>query len=425
MNKRLSKTITTLAVTGTLALGLAGCSAGNSNEFKPSLDTDAQVELDVVGYFGNFEALDQVVADFNKTYPNVTVNYQQVGGDNEKEFLEENPDIDLFMTSEQTLEDQKNGIASWCTDLGEAQVDTSAIRDDMLASSQINDKQLSIPMGTNIYGVVANKTLLEKEGLSVPTNQQEFIDTLKALKDKGYKAPIQGPESKIYAELTAAEAFSTIGKSDDLKKALAIGDTTEAKKQLAGTFDLIDQLNENKLIDEKTNSAYPEDNYDGAILSFFEGDVPFWVCNTEKVSGMKKRESKSETFQADPFEYVFINVPAGDQNEYVYQEPWFGFAVNEKSKSKDYATEFLRFMATSKEINTLSSVKGIPSVAKEPESPEIYADVLSDEAQKNAYINDGSITYDMTVAWYSAITKYAEGKYPSVEAALEDFTKAC
>lgn len=28
-------------------------------------------------------------------------------------------------------------------------------------------------------------------------------------------------------------------------------------------------------------------------MTFFEGNVPFWVCDTEKVSGMKKRESKS------------------------------------------------------------------------------------------------------------------------------------
>lgn len=425
MKARFLKPIVALASAGALALALGGCSANSDGEFKAQLDTSAKVELDAIGYFGNFEALDQVIADFNKIYPNVSFNYQQVGGDSEKSYLENNPDIDLLMTSEQTLKDEKNGIASWCADLDSADVDTSAIRDDMLASSNIDGKQLSIPMGTNVYGIVVNKSLLEDEDLSVPTTKQELLDTLEALKEKGYKAPIQGPTSKIFAELTAAEAFSTIGKSDELKEALKNGDATTASKELAGTFDLVDQIKDNGLTDAKTNAGYPEDNYDGAILSFFEGDVPFWVCNTEKVSGMKKRESKSEAFQADPFDYAFINVPAGEQNEFVYQEPWFGFAVNDKADDADYATEFLRFMATSKEINTMSSVKGIPSVAKEPNNPEIYNDILSDDAQKNAYINDGSITYDMNTAWYSCVTKYAEGKYASPEAALKDFVKAC
>lgn len=44
-------------------------------------------------------------------------------------------------------------------------------------------------------------------------------------------------------------------------------------------------------------------------MTFFEGNVPFWVCDTEKVSGMKKRESKSAAFSANPFEYEFTFAP--------------------------------------------------------------------------------------------------------------------
>ena len=51
-------------------------------------------------------------------------------------------------------------------------------------------------------------------------------------------------------------------------------------------------------------------------MKFFEGDVPFWVCDTEKVSGMKKRESKSEAFSANPFEYEFTFAPMGDNGIY-------------------------------------------------------------------------------------------------------------
>ena len=59
-------------------------------------------------------------------------------------------------------------------------------------------------------------------------------------------------------------------------------------------------------------------------------DMPFYVCNAECVSGMKKRESKSETFSANPFEYEFLYAPLGDKGAYAYQQPWYGFSVNKE-----------------------------------------------------------------------------------------------
>lgn len=41
-------------------------------------------------------------------------------------------------------------------------------------------------MAQHFYGMVVNVSLLEKEGLSVPTNYSEFSQVLTALKDKGY-----------------------------------------------------------------------------------------------------------------------------------------------------------------------------------------------------------------------------------------------
>lgn len=76
--------------------------------------------------------------------------------------------------------------------------------------------------------------------------------------------------------------------------------------------------------------------------------MPFYVCNAECVSGMKKRESKSETFSANPFEYEFLYAPLGDKGAYAYQQPWYGFSVNKDSEEKEIAVEFLRFMMQEK-----------------------------------------------------------------------------
>lgn len=407
------------------AVVMTGCSAEKKEErFTPKLDRDAAIQLDMIGFFGNFEALDQVMNDFNQYYPKVTYSYQQVGGSKEEAYLDANPDVDIFMTSAEFLYKKDGTLAGRCVDLSGEEVDLSAIDSRMLGISCIDGHQLSIPMGQNICGLVVNTTLLEKEGLSVPQNRSEFEEVLAALKAKGY-TPVQGPTDKIYADLTAGMVFSGLCKEQSIRAALEAGDEAAAKAALSPAVELVDGLIANGYTDAAVNAEYPEDNYDQAILRFFEGDVPFWVCNTEKVSGMKKRESKSEAFQKEPFSYTFIYPPIGEDGAYCYQEPWFGFAASASGPHTDYAVEFLRFLATEKEINQMASVKGIPSVAVNSAEPEIYRNVINEDIAKTSIINQGEVTPDVVEAWYSGIAKYAAGGYGSAQELMEEFLGVC
>ena len=85
-----------LATTGCAVGGIGGSS--KQPDFQPSLDTEKEVQFNVLGYFENFEALDQVMNDFSAYYPNVTFVYQRVRGNDEVAYLEVNTDVDLFMT---------------------------------------------------------------------------------------------------------------------------------------------------------------------------------------------------------------------------------------------------------------------------------------------------------------------------------------
>lgn len=83
-------------------------------------------------FFGNFEALDQVEANFNKYYPNVTFSYEQIGGKNLSEFVRNNSYLDIFMTSREHLRYPgmtEQYVADKCADLTDI-VDTGAIRED-------------------------------------------------------------------------------------------------------------------------------------------------------------------------------------------------------------------------------------------------------------------------------------------------------
>lgn len=143
--------------------------------------------------------LDQVENDFNEYYPNVTFAYEQIGGTQISEYLDNNPFTDIFMTSDDNIRFpglEEKYTADRCADL---------------------------------TGVVVNVGLLEKEGLSVPQNWGEFTDVMGKLKDKGY-TPVQGPVDVVYSGLISAMAYNIIGNDTDLENAL-----TPAKKAHTNT----------------------------------------------------------------------------------------------------------------------------------------------------------------------------------------------
>lgn len=251
----------------------AGCAKKEKGVFEPRLDTDQKIYLNISGFFGNFEALDQVTADFNQYYPNVEFSYEQVSGDKFESYLEANPKVDIMMTSEEIFDRMGSQLEDLCGDLAKENIDFSAIEEDMLLRGKHGEKQSYIPMGQNIYGMVANTSLLKKEGLKVPQNYEDFMEVLASLKEKGY-IPIQGPEKKVYAELASSMVYDEIMADQSLYGELMTGNESAVDK-LQPTMDKLTYIIDNDFTDLSVNESYPADNYDGAILKFFEGDVPF------------------------------------------------------------------------------------------------------------------------------------------------------
>lgn len=393
--------------------------------FVPQLDTEAEVTLDVSGFFGNFEALDQVVNNFNEYYPNVTVSYEQNNSEQLVEYMKNSPYVDIMMTDDINFRyaDWENAyVREQCADLAAAGVDLSAVRPELLAGCTFDGEVLRLPFAQSRSGMVVNKTLLEKEGLQVPTNYEDFLTVLEALKQAGY-TPIQGPEDLIYSGLIYNMAMTMLGTDPELLTALNNGEES-AVEQLTPVFDRIRELKEKGYIDSEVNADYPADNYDGAILKFFEGDVPFWICNTEKYSGMKKRESKSEHFSAEPFEYAFVSVPLGEEGVYNYVEPWFGFSVNKNSDVYDYAVEFLRFLVQKEQLDLIASVKGVPNVTGS-DTDERYQDLNAQPQVAAGYTNDGTLMNHVKDYFAREAEAYGKGNTSSPEEAARTYVERC
>ena len=415
--KKISKNIlSVITFSSVLLISLVGCEKNNNYKFSPQLNTDEKLTLNILGYFGNFEALDAVTNDFNKYYPNISFNYQQVSGNNLVAFLDSNFQTDIFMTSFDTI--SSTNLIDYCLDLSTVNLNLNDVDQTMLTTSYKGNFLHSLPIGQNIYGIITNVTLLKKEGLDIPKNYDKFINTLNTLKTKGY-VPLQSSSTKIYPELTINMMVNTIQEDNELYNDLINGNLKSYSK-IENIFNIVSNIQNNEYSLDEVNNLYPFDNYNDAILRFFEGNVPFWVCNSEKVSGMKKRETKSETFKANPFEYTYIYAPLGDKGSYVYHEPWYGLGISKRSPSIEYAKEFMRFYATKDELNKMASTKGVPSIAKEKYNSDIYKYIDNPKAIETNCIYDGKVTQKDFDAWYTCINSFATKKL-SKEEAIKSF----
>ena len=154
-----------------------------------------------------------------------------------------------------------------------------------------------------------------------------------------------------------------------------------------------------------------------------ESEVTDWSI-VLLVSGMKKRESKSETFSANPFEYEFLYAPLGDKGAYAYQQPWYGFSVNKDSEEKEIAVEFLRFMMQEKEIDEMASIKGLPSMA-ENGTDERYAGLRDAKSIEASFINDGSVPDSIRAALEQVCNDFGAGVYGNANEAVPAFVELC
>ncbi len=431
--KLLTKKLITCAIATSMIFNLAACNSDSnkstdaSDKFTPKLDTEKSVTLDIAGFMANFEALDQVVNNFNEIYPNVTITYEQNNQYMLADYLDNNQGIDIFMTDNDGIMDSsiaENYVADYCIDLSQEDFDLNDIIKPELLSYCCDSKGqlLRIPIMSNPCGMVVNKTLLEKEGLKIPENYNDFIDVLSKLKDKGY-IPIQGSAVHVYSELAINMMMTELGNNENLLDTVKSGDES-AIEEVKPVFDKLKTIIDNGYTDYNLNSELPDDNYDASILNFFKGDVPFYVCTAECFSGTKKRESKSEEFSANPFDYEFMYVPLGDKGVYEYVEPWYGFSISKNSDAKDYAVEFLRFLTTKEQLNTMASIKGMPSVVK-GSSNERYPDIDKIKNLQDSFINDGSVDNSIREAFTQISNDLGAGVYENSEAAAKAFVSEC
>ena len=367
-----------------LAFGLVSCGQKNQEPvaeegFSPALDTSTACSIRVGGGYDNFEALEAEFDRFNEYYPNVELMYTKIDDYNNMigTVLNGNDAPDIYVNySWMYGREQYQSSIDHAEDLADPKlgINLNCIRSNIILNTE-DGKLPMVPVFSNTYGMLVNKSLFEKEGLNVPTTYKELVEVCDAFRKKGYENPLMGfsnEETTSLFSLTIYPFFcETVANDAEAVDKLNSLDPS-AGEYMRPALEKIAQFMNDGCVNLDA-CAEIENNYDAVILRFFEGDIPMMTCSGDTVSGTKKRESRSEAFIANPFTYAFVPVPMSDEGSSFLDMPNLQFSVNKDSKNLKMSNEFMRFLITSSELNEMAQKKGLMSPTNDLSFNSMYA----------------------------------------------------
>jgi multiple sugar transport system substrate-binding protein len=411
----------------------AGCGKKPSESgFVPKLNTSSDVSVTVYGNYSNFEALESEFERFNEFYPNVNMSYIYLDGygDAIANSLKSKEAPDIYFTFYWMWGDKNyNEVFDSAVDLAakETGIDFSCVRESIIRKTADGKVQMAPVLATS-FGMLVNMDLFKKEGLKVPATWSELEDVCRKFKAAGYASPLMGYVSSGSSSFEYNFAYPFLCNS--AVKNPSMRDSFNSLDPKAGELmrpglEKIKLLADSGFIDAGKCVKEIENNYNAAIMRFYEGDVPMLVCSGDVASGTKKRESQSESFSASPFEYRFYAVPYDEKGGFVIDTVSINFSVNKNSPNKDMATEFMRFLISAKELGNMASVKRLITTAKDFSLDNIYSSLNETPQERmicstEANINDnavkqfryaahhvlmGEMTVDEAIAAFGSLTK--------------------
>lgn len=367
------KRILVILLAMTMVFGITSCDKKDSGKttsgsFKVSegLNTNYSCTIDVVGVWGNFEALDKAAQDFRAYYPNIEVVYSPLSDASTdiKNRMASGKDIDIYLFNWLDTNDSTKSFA-WenAVDLTTIGLDLDILDRNLLQTGYVDGQLKLMPMYRRMYGFMVNEDLLAEHNLSVPKTYKEFLACCETLKNAGV-APVL-TEGTLNIVNTYNQHITARTISDKNTDSI-IADALNGKD----TYGIVgDNL---KMIFDLTDKGYihPDSNtlggeYQEVILRFFEGDIPFVPYNTEHFSGTRKREAKSEKYTENPFKYSFIPFPGDSGYECVYEQlatVYLGIYDGIAEEKQPYVYEFFRYLLSDEGNYTMQHIKNMPSV---------------------------------------------------------------
>ena len=401
-----------------MVMCLSSCKSDDTEftGFIPKLQTDTEATINVVGEYSNFESLEEEFERFYEYYPHVSLRYTHLD-DYQNSVVnalagEEAPDI--YVTGSWMLDDEKYASVFESAEVlsdKSLELDLSCLRPEIINKTG-SGEIVMLPIFTSSYGMLVNMDIFKEQNLSVPETYSELMDTCEKLKAAGYDSPIMGADTTTVSGIFYSFAYpmfsDNVIKNSDRVEALNSMDPS-AGELLRPSLTRLQDLIDSGYIDIEKCSREIEDDYNSVILRFFEGDVPIMIGSGNMVSGTAKRESQSEAFTANPFEYKFFVAPAGDDGGYFLNSVVLFFSVNKNSANLDMTNEFIRFLCSEKELGNMAERKRMIPPTDDFTLDEVYSSLADVPADHRFSFNQTGTNDQVTKEFREAAYRVGNG----------------
>ena len=377
------KRITAMAVAGVCAIGMAACGGSGSSGGSTAM-TYPSIELGKTGkdikasikLFSNRTDMaqdsypgtswKQYIANFNKEYPNIKVQVQ-TDSTYEKDALtrlqgKDWGDIMLIPAVD------RSELGHYFLSYGSTDDMNKAIK--YVHAKEYDNKVYGVPNNGTAVGVVYNKAVFNKAGVTtLPKTPDEFLDALKAIKEKTDATP-------LYTNYAAGFAM---GAWDQYIGGTATGDAKYLSQELLHTKDPFSDpkdgthpYNVYKILYDAvagglTEKDYSTTDWEGSKAQINNGKIATMVLGSWAVSQMKAAGDHPDDVQYMPFP-----ISVGGK-QYTSSAPDYSYGIN-KNDPKDRQEAAMIFVKWLTEKSNFAFNEGGIGVAKDDTRlPELYS----------------------------------------------------
>lgn len=400
MKKKWMKQTGAIMLAAMAAAIMAGCDQGGG-EAKEEAEAvqeggkeEEAVTIRLVHYMGEQvkrDALDQILADFQKAYPDIHVDVEVVSSSSYiatyKNYIAAGEAPDIMFGKPQTMTEFVEG--GYFMDLtGEECMEN--VLPILIDECTVNGGVYGFPMDAQVKACFYNKGMFEEAGIEVPQTREEFFQACDTFMDQGIY-PLVHPYNFIHGVFHELDSYFT-------SMAAATGngnvwlDSQKGVKELSGNDTVTDALEMfSKLASYKDAGDTAVDQTQG-IQNFAAGQRPMYI-NGGWLMG--------DVIAASPQgEFGMFPMPWSDDPE--ENKLWVGiddvFVVSSQTEHKEEVMTFLNFLAGEESSKTWMDVAKL--MTSNTAVPTDGADAFIQEIK--GYIDSGKIVSKSLVPDYTS-----------------------
>jgi ABC-type glycerol-3-phosphate transport system substrate-binding protein len=435
--KRTLQSLAVVTATGLAALGLAGCGASN----QPAAGSATSGTINWWGWTPtNSDEAKDFIAEFNKTYPNIKVNFKLIGiSDYQatmRPALASNGGPDVFDLQPGAYVQQFGSYAEDMTPVAKAALGSdwkSKIAPIAISGLTAKGKLTGLPVGSTYAGTIwVNSDLFTKYKLTPPTTLAEWKHDCAVFTAAGVGCFVQGASQEGFDQDTLQSISNSV--QPGLWTKASKGEAKWNDPVIVKTLGIWKDLFTSGIMQSGALGAqqYPDANNQFLTGKYAMVMMGTWYTQYATQAAMTQSIGAAGVAGAKPFPIIPIAFPdvagAGNTSE-MYGDADYGLAVASKSKNRAAAETFAKWISTStagqqviaNRLDTLPILKGVqpdfktikfvdPALQNTPVTAllsEVQAVTEPREALLSADVQNAILAAAQSVAGGSATPKQA------------------